>query len=198
MKKLLFLLVAVLVPSLFIAGCSGTDDLVTTKQDVDVELDSFQITYNPPAGSSELGKAAIAAATTGDNPSCGSVNLSDLLAKNPDWEDIADRIKEVEIDNVRYKVTNNLTNVAITGKLSLTDPVTSVLTTVGEVSIPANTDVPDWTDLPFVGNGKNTVNHYLSNRDVTFEYCAEGSPNDESLSLTLGIQLGLDVVVKIL
>lgn len=198
MKKFLFLLVALLVPSLFIAGCSGTDDLLTTKQDVDVELDSFQITYNPPAGSSELGKAAIGAATTGDNPSCGSVNLSELLAENPDWEDIADRIKEVEIDNVRYKITNNLTNFDITGKLSLTDPVTKVLTTVGEVFIPANANVPDWTELPFIGNGKSTVNYYLSNRGVTFDYCAEGSPNDDGLSLTLGIQMGLDVVVKIL
>lgn len=198
MKKLILLFIAVLVPSLFIIGCSGTDDLLTTKQDVDVTLDSFQLTYSPPAGASELEKAPTAAATTGDNPSCGSVNLNDLLAENPDWEDIADRIKTVEIDKVRYKVTNNLTDVPITGKLMLTDPVTSELTTVGEVSIAANTDIPDWTELPFVGNGKNTVNHYLSNRGVTFEYCTEGTPNDESISLTIGIELGLDVVVKIL
>src|SRR3990170_6659416 len=198
MKKLIFFFIAVLVPSLFIVGCSGTDDLLTTNQDVDVTLDSFQLTYSPPAGASELGNTPTAAATTGDNPSCGSVNLNDILADNPDWEDIADRIKKVEIDKVRYKVTNNLTAVPITGKLMLSDPVTTELTTVGEVSIAANTDIPDWTELPFVGNGKNTVNHYLSNRDVTFEYCTEGSPNDESISLTIGIQLGLDVVVKIL
>ena len=198
MKKLILLFIAVLVPSLFIIGCSETDDLLTTKQDVDVTLDSFQLTYSPPAGASELGNTPTAAATTGDNPSCGTVNLNDLLADNPDWEDIADRIKSVEIDKVRYKVTNNLTAVPITGKLMLTDPTSSELTTVGEVSINANANVEEWTELPFVGNGKATVNHYLSNRGVTFEYCAEGSPNDESLSLTLGIELGLDVVVKIL
>lgn len=198
MKKLILLFIAVLVPSLLIIGCSGTDDLLTTKQNVDVTLDSFQLTYSPPAGASELGNTPTAAATTVDNPSCGTVNLNDLLADNPDWEDIADRIKSVEIDKVRYRVTDNFTAVPITGQLKLTDPVTSALTTVGEVSIAANTNVEEWTDLPFVGNGKNTVNHYLSNRGVTFEYCAEGSPNDESLSLTLGIELGLDVVVKIL
>ena len=198
MKKLLLLFIAVLVPSLFIAGCSGTDDLLTTTENVDVTLDSFQLTYSPPAGSAEKIEVAKAAAATVDNPSCGTVNLNDLLADNPDWEDIADRIKKVEIDKVRYKVTNNLTAVPITGKLMLTDPVSSELTTVAEVSIAANANVEEWTELPFVGNGKDTVNHYLSNRGVTFEYCAEGSPNDESLSLTLGIELGLDVVVKIL
>lgn len=198
MKKFLLLFFAALVPSLFIFGCSGTDDLLTTTQNVDVTLDSFQLTSAPPEGSSQLGRAAIAAATTGDNPSCGSTSLDSLLADNSDWEDIVDRLKDVEIDQVRYKVSNNMTGVPITGKLSLTDPVTSELTTIGEVYIDANANVNEWTSLPFVGNGQNIVNHYLSNRGVTFEYCAEGSPNDESLSLTLEIQLGLEVVVKIL
>ncbi len=196
MKKLLLLFFTVLVPSMLITGCSGTDDLLTTTQDVDVTLDSFQLSYAPPAGSLELGKAA--AATTGDNPSCGITSLNSLLADNPDWEDIADRIKKVEIDQVRYKIANNTTGVPVTGKLQLTDPVTDVLTTVGEINIDANTNVSEWTLLPFAGNGKNTINHYLSNRNLTFQYCAEGDPNDESLSLTLEIQLGLEATIDIL
>lgn len=200
MKKLLLVFIAVLVPSLFIFGCSGTDDLLTTTENVDVTLDTFQLTYAPPPESPKLVGAAITAAAiaTGDNPSCGSTSLNSLLSDNSSWNDIADRLKKVEIDQVRYRVTNNLTGVLIAGKLLLTDPVTNELTSVGEVNIEANANVPDWTPLPFVGNGRDIVNHYLSNRDVTFQYCAEGTPNAESLSLTIEIQLEVDATVKIL
>lgn len=198
-KKLLLLLCAVLIPSLFIFGCSGTDDLVTKTENVDVTLDSFQVTYAPPSGSSQLGKAAaIAAAATEDNPSCGTTGLNSLLEDNPDWQDIVDRLKKVEIDQVRYRITNNMTSVPITGRLSLTGPVTNELTPIGEVSIDAYATVNEWTELPFVEGGKDIVNHYLSNRDVTFEYCAEGSPNHESLFLTIEIQMGLEATFKIL
>ncbi len=194
MKKLLLLVIAVLVPSLFIVGC-GDDDILSTTEDVDIELDSFQLAFNPAA-------PLVAAATTEGNPSCGtvSVSLDELLSENPDWEDFADRLKGINIDEVRYMVTNNTTSVPITGQLSLTDPDTGELTVVGAVDIDAfeETDVDVWTPLPFVEGGQNIVNHYLSNRDATFDYCAEGDPNAADLSLTIGIQLGIDVTVKIL
>lgn len=194
MKKLLLLVIAVWVPSLFITGCGNADNLLTKKQNVEVTLDSFNLSYDPSAGSAPL----VAEATTGNNPSCGSTSLNSLLSANSDWNDIADRVKKIELSEVRYKVTNNTTPVAITGKLTLTDPDTGDLTAIGEGIIDANTNIDVWTPLPFAEKGQNIVNYYLAHRDATFEYCAEGTPNDGSLSLTLEIQLGTEVTVKVL
>ncbi|MCC6543749.1 MAG: hypothetical protein IT392_04505 [Nitrospirae bacterium] len=196
MKKLLLLFVTVLVPSLFIAGCG--DDLTTRTENVDVTLDSFQLTYTPPAGASELAGAAVAASTSGGNPSCGTVNLNGLLADNPDWQDIADRIKEVSISETRYRIISNSTPFTVTGRLQLTNNNTGLLTVVGEKEIAPLETINDWTELPFVNNGQNIVNHYLSHRDESFQYCVESTPNNENLNMTIEIQLGLKAKVKIL
>ena len=192
MKKLLLLFIVVLVPSLFFAGCG--DDLTTTSQDVAFKLDSFQLTYTAPSApaSAEKVVAAKAAASTAGNPSCGSINIAELIA---DYSEFG-RIKEVKINEVRYTVSDNTTAGTITGKLSLTDPdsVTNELMTVAKVEIDG--DVNE-SILPFVENGKDTVNYYLSNRSKQFQYCAEAD-NVESLSLTLEIELDLEVVLKIL
>lgn len=196
MKKLLLLFITVLVPSLFIIGCG--DNLTTTTKDVDITLDSFQLTHSSSAGSSGLGRVAKVAATSGVNPSCGSASLNELLADNSDWKDIADRIKGVTINKVRYRVISNSTPVSVRGQLKLTNHETDILTVVGEKEIAANDTIADWTELPFVDDGQNIVNHYLSNRDDTFTYCVESVPDDGSLSMTIEIQLGVKAKVKIL
>jgi len=59
-------------------------------------------------------------------------------------------------------------------------------------------EVPDFAPLPFTDGGQAVVQHYLSNRDASFLYCAQASAGAESLDMSVELQLSLTVTVDLL
>ncbi len=184
-----------MVSLVFVYGCgssSSSDDngLLSYTEDVDVTLGSFDL-----AGGT--GQGALAAAGTG-NPVCGATSLDLLLDGVSAWVDLNDVFDTIEIEQIRYRITNNTTSVPISGSLQMEDPNNpGSLTTVASVTIPTATNV-SWSELPFTSGGAAIVNHYLNNRSQSFQFCAEGSPDDASLAMTIEVQLNIDVTVSIL
>ena len=190
MKKFYLSLVFILIPLLFIFGCGDAlNDLTTEDFNMDVDVGSFTLTD----GGSELTLTALSG-----NPSCGTATLNSLLASVSDWNDYKDRLDDIEVQNVKYRIQSNTTNVNVSGSLQMTDPNTQQLADVGTASIAANTTVDNWTALPLASGGKAIVQHYIDNRNSTFSFCAEGSPDDATLSMTIQVRLGIKVTVDLL
>ncbi len=171
---------------------SCTDDL--TKKDVDVEVDMG--TFNLMGSANGLATLA----TVSGNPACAAskTSLNELLAQTDNFDDIDDALDSIDLNNVRYRITRNNTSVAATGSMQMTDASTGQLVTIASVNIPASQVVSNWTNFPFVGNGKVVIEHYLDNLDDDFMYCAEGTPNSNELDMTLQLQLDLTATVDIL
>ncbi len=177
--------------SLMLIMQSCSDDLTKKKIGVEVDLGSFDL-----IGSD----SGFARATVSGNPACSASNttLNELLAQADNYDDFDDRLDSIDIDNIRYRITRNNTAVVAEGSMQMTDASSGDLVSVASVSIPANQTLSEWTKFPFVGNGESVVEHYLDNRNESFMYCAEGSPNSNELDMTLELQLDLTVKVDLL
>lgn len=182
--------VSALALMLILQSCS--DDL--TEKDVGVEVDLGS--FNLIGSSNELAMFAVVPG----NPACAaaSTSLKALLAQVDNFDEIDDALDSIDLNNIRYRITQNDTFVAATGSMQITDASTGELVTVASVDIPANTLVSNWTNLPFVGNGKAVVQHYLDHLDDNFMYCAEGSPNSNELDMTIQLQLDLTATIDLL
>ena len=176
--------------SLVLQGC---DDLTQREEDVAITLDTFNLI------GTDSGSIGARATVTG-NPACTSsqINLNSLLAQVDNFDEIDEYLETLDVNAVRYRITQNSTPVEATGSMQMTDPATGNLVAIASVAVPANQTVDDWTALPFIGDGANILNHYLDNRDANFLYCAEGSPNSADLSMTIQLQLDLLVTVDLL
>jgi len=183
-----------LYPVLFIAALTaGCESLTETEESVTITLDSFNL-----IGSSNT--SVLTRATITGNPGCsaGNTSLNTLLANVDNFDDIDEFLDSLDINAVRYRINNNSTSSDITASFQMTDPASSELADVASVNIPANTNIDEWTNLPFVDGGAGIAQHYMDNRDSEFLYCAEGTPNSSDISLTMDLQLDLTVTVDLL
>ncbi len=186
LKRLYFLILVAFaaIPALFIYyGCSDSvDDIIKT-----IEIDLATVTLSSPEFALAPG-----------NPDCGFTSMDNLLDSVSDWEFLEDHLVDIDIKEILYMITSNTTPVSITGSLKLTDTAdTSTLADIGSANILTTAPLNTWTNLPFVEGGKATVQHYLDHRNETFQYCAEGSPDDDQLSITIKFRLKIDVTVDI-
>jgi hypothetical protein len=175
--------------SLLTAGC---DSLTEREENVTINLDSFNL-----VGSSS-GALQARAIVTG-NPGCtaSNVSLNGLLATTENFDEIDEFLESLDIRSVRYRISNNTTGSDITASFQMTDPATNQLTNVAAVSIPADTNVNEWATLPFLEGGASVAEHYMDNRDSQFLYCVQGSPNSSDISLTMELQLDVNVTVDL-
>ncbi len=170
----------------------GCDSLTEREENVRIQLDSFNLigTNNSP----------LARALVTGNPACTAsmTSLNTLLVTVDNYDDIEEYLETLDINQVEYRISNNNTAVDAIGSMQMTDPATDQLTTVASINIPANTNVTDWTNLPFTDGGAAIVQHYMDDLNDSFLYCAEGSPNTSDLSMTLELRLDLTVTVDLL
>ena len=180
----------IILLSILTAGC---DSLTERNENVTVTLDSFNLVGS--ANSAFQSRAVI----TG-NPGCtaSNVSLNGLLATTENFDEIDEFLESLDIRSVRYRISNNTTSSDITASFQMTDPTSNQLTNIAAVSIAANTNVDDWITLPFLDGGAAIAQHYMDNRASQFLYCAEGSPNSSDISLTMELQLDLNVTVDLL
>lgn len=181
-----------------IAACAtllqGCDNLTTRDEKVSINLDSFAL--QGPLSQDDITFRAL---VSGGNPLCsGPTTLNQLLLTVDNYNDIKDYLDSIDINTVRYKISNNTTPVAAVGEFRMTDPATEEIGNVASVAIPAETDVTDWTPFPFVEGGAAIAQHYMDNLDASFSYCARGTPGRDDLSMTIELQLGLTVKVDLL
>lgn len=173
---------------------TGCDSLTEREENVTINLDSFNL-----VGSSS-GAFQARAVVTG-NPGCTASNasLNGLLATTDNFDEIDEFLESLDIRSVRYRISNNTTNSDITASFQMTDPSSSnQLANVAAVTIPANTNVDEWATLPFIDAGASVAEFYMDNRDSQFIYCIEGSPNSSNISLTMDLQLDVNVTVDLL
>ena len=191
MRKLFGFIFVATAAMLLLQSCGAIedaiDDATTRTEDVDVELPSIDVTGTPAVGRVAF---AVLQACGG-----GATSLNGLLATVSGWEDLESHLEGISIQRVAYQITGNTTPVDLDLSLQVTDPDTGLLESVGSTTIVAETDVNVWTLLPFAEGGAAIVQHYLSNRDAEFEYCAEADPDDPDLSLTVWFQLNVEVTV---
>ena len=170
----------------------GCDSLTEREENVRIQLDSFNLigTNNSP----------FARAFVTGNPACTAsmTSLNTLLTTVDNYDDIEEYLETLDINQVEYRISNNNTAVDTVGSMQMTDPATDQLTTVASISIPANTNVTDWANLPFTDGGAAIVQHYMDDLNDNFLYCAEGTPNSSDLSMTLELRLDLTVTVDLL
>lgn len=168
------------------------DSITERDEDVTVNLDSFNLVGGQSQG--------LARATVTGNPACTAapITLNSLLTSAENYDDFDEYLESIDINSVRYRITQNSTAVESNGTFQMTDPATGQLTTVASVSIPANTTSATYAPLPFVDNGRTILQHYMDNLDATFSYCAEGSPDTSELNMTMDLQLNMTVTIDIL
>ena len=189
MRNRFALSVLIVVSLLTVSGC---DDLTERDETVTVTLDSFNLEGN--------GSNAFSRANFSGNPACteSPTSLNDLLDQANIDSDVREYLDTLRINQIQYRITRNSTSEPIIGTMQMTDSATEGLTTVARVDIPGNGIVADWTLFPFIDNGANIAQHYLSNLDAQFTYCAEGSPNYSDLSLTLELRFNMIVTVDLI
>jgi hypothetical protein len=180
-KRLTFVILVLLTFAslMFFYGCGDDDSLTSRTEEGTVSLGSFDLLGLAGPGVQQQ-QLSVVIAASGNNPSCGTTSLDALLSEDSSWNDLVSRITSVEI----------------TGSLQM-GPDMGSLADVGSVKIPAFATVTDWTALPFVEGGATIVQTYLDNRGSSFTYCAQGSPDVAQLSLTIEIQLDINVTVSI-
>ena len=190
---LLSLILLSLASLLLVYGCGSDDDNdpFSRTEQVDVPIGSFDL-----SGASGQGSLSVHAALAG-NPVCGRVSMDDLLSDVSAWLELNGIFDNVDIEQIRYRITRNDSTAEITGILKMEDPFTHDYAPVGSVSIPEGATT-DWATLPFVPGGSSILNHYLDNLGDSFNFCAEGSPDTNELSLTIEIELDVNVTVSIL
>ncbi len=175
---------------LTVSGCSDLDE---RDENVTVTLDSFNLVGD--------GGDAFTRAVFSGNPACteSSTSLDSLLDRADIDSDVREYLNTLSINQIQYRITANSTPAPIVGSMQMTDPATGNLTTVATVNIPENGLVTEWTEFPFTDaeGGADIVQHYLSNLNDDFKYCAEGSPNSSDLSLTLELRLNMTVTVEL-
>ena len=191
MKKLYLSIVFIVVPLLFMFGCGDALKDLTSRDIKDVEVDMGSFTLTGTGGGAGLTLTA-----SPGNPSCGTANLEELLASVSDYEDNQSHIDKIKIQDVQYRITINTTGVDVTGSLQMTDPNSGFLADIGSASIAANTTM-GWTNLPFATGGESIIQYYLDNRGSTFTYCAEGAPDDASLSMTIEMRSVVTITVSL-
>lgn len=182
-----------LIPlSLALTVLAGCDSITERDVDVKVNLDTVNLVGT--------GTEGLQRATVTGNPACtaSSTNLSSLLATADNYDDFDEYLEDVDINTVRYRVTQNSTPVDATGVFQMTDPATQQLTTVASIVIPANTSTDGFATFPFVDGGAAIVQHYMDNQNASFTYCAEGSPNSSELNMTIELQLDMNVTIDVL
>jgi hypothetical protein len=197
-KRLTFVILVLLTFAslMFFYGCGDDDSLTSRTEEGTVSLGSFDLLGLAGPGVQQQ-QLSVVIAASGNNPSCGTTSLDALLSEDSSWNDLVSRIERIGIDQVRYRITRNDTSVEITGSLQM-GPDMGSLADVGSVKIPAFATVTDWTALPFVEGGATIVQTYLDNRGSSFTYCAWGEPDVAALSLTIEIQLDINVTVSII
>jgi len=193
---LLSLILLSLASLLFVYGCGSNndDDPFSRTEEVNVPLGSFDLT----GGSGQQGSLSVHAALAG-NPVCGRVSMDDLLSDVSTWLDLSSIFDRIEIEQIRYHVITNNSTEDVTARLQMEDPSTSALADVASVSIPMGA-TPGWTTLPFAAGGSSILNHYLDKDNLgdSFDFCAAGSPDTSALSLTVEIELDVNVTVSVL
>ncbi len=191
MKKLYLSLVLIAVPLLFMFGCGDAlNDLTTTEIDVNnINMGSFDLAY---------GGQGLTLTTTSGNPTCGNTSLNMLLDEVSAWADIDEsKIDSINLSNVQYQISNNTTEDLVTGSLKMTSHITQQLTDIASVEIGATENVT-WTSLNLTTEGESILEHYLNSRNEMFDFCAQGTPDHTSLSMTIEIQAGVVVTVDLL
>lgn len=180
---------SLILSALLLIGC---ENLTKRSESVTIELDTFNLVGNGDSG-------MLRAVVTG-NPACTAENtsLNSLLSQVSNYDDIVDYLETLDINQVQYRVTSNSTPEDTVGSMQMSDPNTGQLETIASINIPANGLVEDWTTLPFEDGGAAIAQHYMDNLGDEFLYCANGSPNAATLSMTLQLRLQLTVNIDLL
>ena len=187
-KKWVFSVVAI-ATMVMLQGC---ESLTERTEDVTVTLDTFSLIGN--------GTNSTLRVSSPGNPSCSTAETSirEQLASADNFDDFDEFLESIEINSVRYRVTQNSTPVEINGSFSLTDPGTGELAIAAAVVIPSTATNAEFIDFPFVENGLSLLQHYVDNLDSRFSYCVQGTPDSSELNLQLELQLDMDVTIDIL
>ena len=183
------LLVTLFSSALFLLGC---ENLTKRSESVTIQLDTFNLVGN---GGTDMLRAVV----TG-NPACTAENtsLNSLLAQVDNYDDIVDYLDSLDINQVQYRITSNNTPADTVGSMQMSDPDTGQLQTIASINIPENSLVEEWTALPFEDGGAAIAQHYMDNLADEFLYCANGSPDESTLSMTLELRLQLTVTIDLL
>jgi len=185
--------------ALGLAVLTGCDNLTERDENVTITLDTFNLSGVGPDQKIELKDRVILATVTG-NPACtaSQTTLNSLLAQVDNFDDIDEFLDQINLNAIRYRIATNNTQADASASMTMTDPATNQLVTVAAVDVSANALVPDFAPLPFTDGGQAVVQHYLSNRDASFLYCAQASAGAESLDMSVELQLSLTVTVDLL